>query len=128
MKNNKDYPESKLTEKIIGFAFDVFNDLKYGLKEKAYQKALEALLIENKINYQREKYGKIRYHGAIIGKYYLDFLIEGKVAVELKVRSEVYQKDIGQLLNYIKSEQIPVGLLIVMTKYRVEIKRLANTK
>lgn len=76
MKDNNIYPEFELTKKLIGFTFKIYNDLKYGLKEKAYQTAFEGLLVENKINYQREKYGKITYHGTTISKYYLDFSVE----------------------------------------------------
>lgn len=127
MQNAEKYPEYQLTEKIIGIAFKVFNDLRYGYKEKAYQKAFEALLKESKLSYKREKYGLLKYHRVILERYFLDFLVEEKVAVELKVKSDIYGKDVGQLLNYIKSENIPVGLLIVFTKDGVKIKRLANT-
>ena len=34
----------------------------------------------------------------------MDFVVEN-VAIEFKVRNEIYQKDISQLLNYIKSER-----------------------
>lgn len=126
--NNIEYPNSEETELIIGSCFEVYNSLGYGLKEKYYHNALKKCFEDKKIKYKSEKYGKIKYKNTVIGKYYLDFLVNNKIAVELKVRNEIYQKDINQLLNYIKSEKLPVGLLVVFSKEGVLIKRLANTK
>lgn len=121
------YLEIELTQQIIGIAFKVYNELGYGLQEKTYQNAMEALFVEQKIKYRKEQYGKILFHGRIIGRYYLDFLVSDKLAVELKVSNQIYQKDVNQLLNYIKSEKLPLGLLLVFSKEGTKIKRLANT-
>lgn len=61
-----------------------------------------------------------------MGRYFLDFLIDDKIAVEIKVRREIYEIDWIQLLNYLKANSLKVGLLIVFTKYGVKIKRVAN--
>lgn len=53
-------------------------------------------------------------------------MIDDKVAVELKVRREVYESDWIQLLNYLKAKDLRVGLLIVFTKQGVAVKRLVN--
>lgn len=124
----EEFAESELTEKIIGAAFKVFNDLGYGLREKVYQIALASLLQSSGLKCKREQYGTIKYNGTIIAKYFLDLLVEERVAVELKVRNDIYQKDINQLLDYIVSETIPVGLLLAFTTKGVKIKRLINSK
>ena len=124
--NSERYPEKELTGKIIGCAFEVFKQLGYGLPEKTYQKALAESLNENNIKYSREKYGTIKFNDVTVGKYFLDFLVKNKVAVELKVRNDIYETDTIQLLNYLKSENIIVGLLIVITKKGARVKRLIN--
>ncbi|TSC94444.1 MAG: hypothetical protein Athens101428_270 [Candidatus Berkelbacteria bacterium Athens1014_28] len=121
----KEYSKSELTSKLIRFAYDIYDELGYGLPEKVYQRSFGALLEKNKLKYSKEKYGKIIFEGKIVGRYYVDFVVE-KVAIEFKIRNEIYQKDINQLLNYIKSEQIPVGLIIAPGKEGIKIKRLAN--
>ncbi|OGD63953.1 hypothetical protein A2215_01270 [Candidatus Berkelbacteria bacterium RIFOXYA2_FULL_43_10] len=120
------YLHKELTHKIIGFSFEIFNKLGYGLPEKTYQKALEAKLVEDGIRFQREKYGKIRLDNVMVGRYFADFIIEEKLVVELKVRNEIYQGHIVQLVNYLKSENYSTGLLIVFSKDGVKIKRIAN--
>ena len=124
---NKDYPLSDLTEKIIKVAFDVFNEFGYGLPERIYQRAFAVELEKSNIEFKKERYGAIKYEGKVIGKYFLDFLVDGQVAVELKIRNELYQAHISQLLNYIKAENLPVGLLLAYSKDGVKVKRLANT-
>ncbi|MCX6810378.1 MAG: GxxExxY protein [Candidatus Berkelbacteria bacterium] len=57
--------------------------------EKGIQFAVE--FEKTKIGYKRECYGAIKYDGKIIGKYFLDFLVEDQIAVELKIRNEIYQ-------------------------------------
>ena len=115
-----------LTEKLIGFAFKIFKEIGYGHPEKVYQKCFESELASANLEYQREKYSKIMYDGEVVGKYFLDFLVDGKIAVEIKVRREIYENDWIQLLNYLKAKKLKVGLLLVFTKRKVIVKRLAN--
>lgn len=123
---NKKYPLSDLTENIIGCIFDVYNHIGYGLPEKVYQSSLAECFKEKKINFSREKYSFIKFGGKIVGKFFLDFIVENKVAVELKVRYEQRESDVNQLLNYLKTEKLKIGLLFVITPQGVKIKRLIN--
>jgi len=122
----EEYLFANLTEKIIGFAFKIFKEMGYGHPEKIYQKCFARELSQAKLKYQREKYSKIKYDGAVVGRYFLDFLIKDKIAVEIKVRREIYQNDWIQLLNYLKARNLKVGLLLVFTKDKVIVKRVIN--
>ena len=115
-----------ITEKIISAIYDVFHKLGFGHPEKFYHRALEKEFIKRDLKFVIECYGKILYDGEIIGRYYLDFLVEDKIAVELKVRRELYDTDWIQLLNYIKAKDLRVGILAVFTKIKPEIKRVVN--
>jgi GxxExxY protein len=115
-----------LTGTLIHLANQIFEDIGYGYREKIYQNAFEKTLIKNCIRYRREEYSKILYDGEVVGRFYLDFVIEDKIAVELKVRREVYESDWIQLLNYLKSKSLRVGLLLVFSKRGVVVKRLVN--
>jgi len=115
-----------LTERIIAACFKIYNQMGYGYPEKIYQKSLEIEFQSQKIEYKREVYSRILYDGKIAGKFFLDFLVDDKVALEMKVRRNMYESDWIQLLNYIKANNIRVGILAVFTKYKVEIKRIIN--
>lgn len=128
MTTNKhnEYPLSELTEIIIGCVFEVYNSIGYGLPERVYQSALAESFVKNKINFSREKYSYVKFGGKIVGKFFLDFLVDDEVAVELKVRHEQYKSDVKQLLGYLKVEKLKIGLLLVITPQGVKIKRLIN--
>jgi GxxExxY protein len=122
----KQYRHSNLTGQLISFAYHIYDELGYGLPERVYQKSFQALLVKNNLEYAKEKYGKIIFDDVLVGRYFIDFLVEKKVAVEFKVRSEIYQKDISQLFNYLKVENIKTGLIIAFSKEGIKLKRLAN--
>jgi len=121
-----DYPYSELTKQIIGCLFSAFKDLGYGYQEKYYQRAFAVELREANLSFEKEKKKTIQTHNVIIGRYFVDFLIDKKVAVEMKVAENFYPNQINQLLAYMKSMKIKVGLLAIVTTKGVRIKRLIN--
>ena len=124
-KDNKIFPHKELTEKIIGFTFDIFKQIGGKHPEKFYQNALENKLKDNHIKYQRENYCKLEVDGKRIGYIRMDFLIESKVVVELKVREELYKRDIAQILSYMRLKNIDTGLILLFTSNGVKPKRFA---
>jgi len=123
---DKDFLYGQLTRQIIDIANAVYEELHYGHPEKVYQKAFEYELEKLDFKFKRESYSKIQYDGKVVGRYFLDFLIDNKIAVEIKVRREIYESDWIQLLNYLKANGLKVGLLIIFMKYGVKIKRVVN--
>ncbi len=121
--NNK-YSESELTEKLIGISFEIYNKIGSRYPEKIYQNAFENKLQELGLKYDRELYCKLELDGKRIGFFKLDFLVEKRVIVELKVRNEIYKSDYGQLLTYMRINEIAVGLILVFAKEKVKVKRL----
>lgn len=115
-----------MTGRIIKCAFEVYNELSYGLPERIYQRAFEKSLAINNLSYQREVYGSITFKNQNIGRYYLDFLVENSVAVEMKVRNEIYQQDVIQLLNYLKAEKLTIGLIAAFAKKWSENKEIGK--
>ena len=73
---DEEFVHGNLTRKIIDTAYKIYESLGYGYPEKVYQRAFEKELAKAKITYQRESYSKILYDGEIVGRYYLDFLID----------------------------------------------------
>lgn len=118
------YP--KLSYQIIGFAYEVFNELGYGYREKYYQKAFEKLLINNKITYQKETPVKMYFQNEILSKQYLDFLIEDKIIIEIKVKDRFLKSNIQQIYSYLKTNDKKLGLLINFTHDGIKYKRILN--
>lgn len=118
------YPE--LSYQITGSLFDVYNQIGYGHKEVVYQRALASEFSKRKIIYSEQLLSKIDYKGTEVGKYYFDFLVDGRVVVELKVRDFFSKKDIEQLYSYLKSKNLKLGIIAHFTKSGVRHKRIVN--
>ncbi len=118
-----DFKYEKITEAIIGSAFEVHKILGYGFLEKVYQKALQVELINREFSAELEYPLKVKYKETIVGEYQADLLVNEKVLVELKVAKEYNPKDEPQLLNELKATGIKVGLLINFGKQKVQFKR-----
>lgn len=123
---NPRYPESELTAKLIGLAYEVFNRLGYGYHEKYYQRAYAQLLTENKLPFLQEQKVVIEFENRKIGRYFIDFVVKNKVVIEFKVANGAYPQHVRQILAYLKTTGLKIGLLIVMTKHGVKIKRIIN--
>ncbi len=128
MQEDKEIIYSELSYKIIGIAFKVFNSLQYGHQEKYYQRAFESELNKEKIKYEKEKEVALNYNGSKIGKYYLDFLIDDKIIIELKVLSVYRYKNIRQVLEYLKETNKKLAILIYFTQEGVKYRRVINPK
>jgi len=80
-----DFPHKDLTHKIIGACFKIYNQLGPGYQEKHYQRALEIEVRDNlKLPYGREKEINLIFEGKTFGKYFVDFIFNNKVPVEIK--------------------------------------------
>ena len=118
------YPE--LSYQIIGAVFEVFNDLGFGYQEKIYQKALEKAFSEMGINYIPQSPYQVCYKGEIVGRYFVDFIIENKIVIEIKQGNYFSKRYFNQVLAYLKVSKLKLGLLINFTSSGVKFKRLLN--
>ena len=114
----------EITEKIIGAAFEVHRELGYGFLERVYQRALQVELLRAGVSAEIEKRVQVKYKGGVVGEYDADLIVDGCVAVELKVTPQYDKRDEAQLLNELKATGIKVGLLINFGRAKVEYKRL----
>jgi GxxExxY protein len=103
---------SDLTGKILGAFFQVHKDMGFGFSEKVYEAALEVLLNEIGLIPARQQEVKVYYHGEVIGEYKADMIVNDVVLLELKSVEKLIDAHDAQMLNYLKSTEIEVGLLL----------------
>ncbi len=99
------------TEKIIGAAFEVHQQLGYGFLERVYQPALQVELLRRGATAELEKRIQVLYKGVVVGDYEADLVVDGCVLVEVKIASEYDKRDEAQLLNELKATGMKVGLV-----------------
>jgi GxxExxY protein len=74
----------ELTHKIIGCAYNVFNQLGFGFLESIYQKAMIIELKKHNFEVEPEKPIKVYYDNQVVGDFSVDLFIENTIVVELK--------------------------------------------
>ena len=114
----------EVTQKIIGSAFEVHQQLGYGFFERVYQRALQVELVRRGCSPEIERRIQVLYKGAIAGEYDADLLVDGCVVVEIEIAPEYDKRDEAQLLNELKASGIKVGLLLNFGRRKLEHKRL----
>lgn len=115
-----------ITEKIIGASYEVHNFLGNGFQEVIYQRALAYEMRKKGLEFAREIEQPIFYKELEepIGTRRADFMVEGKVLVELKAIIALEDVHTAQLLNYLRAYKIEVGLLINFGSKSLTFKRL----
>lgn len=115
-----------LTEVIIGSAYEVHNVLGSGFLEKVYENALHHELVRKGLKVQQQVPLTVNYKDKIVGEYFADLLVEDTVVCELKAVALLTKQHEVQLVNYLTTTGIDVGLLInfsggvaVKRKYRL---------
>ena len=90
-----------------------------------YQRALALEMARAGLTFAREIEQDIFYKESPepIGTRRADFVVEGKVLVELKAISKLEDVHIAQLLNYLRAYRLEVGLLINFGSKSMEFKR-----
>ncbi len=109
---NDNYIHSDLTEKIIGCAYDVYNQMGFGFLEKVYENAMMIKLKEKGLSAFQQSPVNVYFEEKIVGEYFADVIVDKKVIVELKAISKLSKSHEVQLVNYLKATGIKVGLLI----------------
>jgi GxxExxY protein len=117
---------NNLTHQIIGCAMQVHRVLGNGFQEVIYQRALAIEMRYAGIAFEREKEMQIYYRDEDIGTRRVDFLVEGKVMVELKAIEKLEDVHKAQAINYCEAYNIADGLLINFGGKSLEFKRVYN--
>lgn len=122
----KDILHPELSYKVIGAAFSVYNKLGWGHRENIYQGALEVAFKELKLGFEREKFVAVTYNSKIVGREFLDFVVDEKIVVELKVMPKLGYIHINQVMSYLKATNLNLALLIYFLKDGVRYRRIVN--
>jgi len=96
------------------------------MNEKFYQKIFAKELESENLNFDKEKLIKINYQGEEVGRYFLDFIVDNKIVVELKVRPRFGYVHVKQVMDYLKTTGYKLAILIYFTRDGVKYRRVIN--
>jgi GxxExxY protein len=120
--NRDDFKHGDLTERIIGCCYNVYNKLGFGYLESVYEKSLMIEFRKANLFAEFQKPVTVFYDGYVVGQFYTDVLVDGKIVIELKSVRQLLRIHEVQLVNYLVSTGKDVGILINFGE-KVEVKR-----
>ncbi len=118
----------ELNYEVVGALFEVYNFLGSGYQEKYYQKALSSEFKKRGIEIKEQLPIKLYFREQYLGVYYVDFLIEDKIVLEIKNSSKFYSRDIKQVLGYLNAKNLDLGILACFSKNGLVYKRILKGK
>src|SRR4051812_22977239 len=106
------YLHADLTRQIIGAYYRVYDSLGFGYLESVYKRALTIELRKRGLQVDCEVPVNVWYDGQQVGHFRVDLLVEGAVLIECKSSRALAETDREQLLNYLRSTNLEVGLIL----------------
>lgn len=111
--------------KLIGLSIEVHNNLGKGFLEIVYKDALEYEFRKNNVPFEREKEYEVNYKDIILPhKFYADFVVFGKIILEVKGMAGIAEEHIAQTLNYLKVSGLKLGLIVNFGELSLQYKRV----
>ena len=94
-------------------AFEVYNELGYGMAEEIYQQSIEIELAIRGYPFLSQAEIEVYYKKHVLkAKYRPDLVVFGEIVVELKATKEICSDHEAQLFNYMRISKKRVGYLI----------------
>ena len=101
----------------------------HGHLEKVYENALAHRLRKAGLEVAQQHPVKVYDEdGTVIGDYYADLVVDGRLIVELKAVRALADEHTAQILGYLKSARIEDGLLINFGSYKFQIQKYVMSR
>jgi GxxExxY protein len=127
-KAGKILRDSEITDQIIAAAIRLHRDLGPGFLESVYEEALAVEFALSGIQFIRQHPVPLFYHDHQIGEHRLDFLVDGKIVVELKAISDLQDIHFAIGRSYLKATNLQDGLLFNFATAPLTIKRFCRER
>jgi len=113
-----------LCDRIREISLALHGYLRHGHLEKVYENGLVHRLRKEGIRVeQQHPLAVCDEDGAVLGEYYADLFVEGKLIVELKACQTLVNEHTAQILGYLRASRLEHGLLINFGAPRLEIRK-----
>jgi GxxExxY protein len=122
----KEIIHEELIGKIIGAAMDVLNELRPGLDEKLYERAMVIELARRGHTVESQRQFPVLYHKEVIGHLCPDLIGDQTVVVDLKVVSAFNEAHIAQMVGYLAITGLELALLLNFRSARLDWKRIVR--
>ena len=118
-----------LSNRVIGAALRVHDELGPGMLESAYEACLSYELLDQGLAVERQKPVPVIYRGNRLDcGYRIDLLVEERLIVEVKAIERIEKVHCAQLRSHLRFSKLKLGLLINFNvrSLRDGLKRIVN--
>lgn len=126
MQTNKKLIYPELSYKLMGVLFKVQSKLGPRYQEKYYQRAIAIELGNQGILFERERLVPLNYEKEKIGKYFIDFVIDNKIALEIKSVDYFHRDFTSQVLAYLHAANLKLGIIANFNSEKLCYRRIVN--
>jgi len=127
MNTDKEEPLYKVeSQEIVGSAMEVLNEVGHGFHEKPYENALVIEFRLRGIPCVQQRQFDIHYKGEKVGDYIPDLIAYEKIVVDTKVTEKITDREIGQMMNYLKITGLRLGYVLNFKHAKLEWKRVVR--
>jgi GxxExxY protein len=127
-KAGKNLRNAEITQQIIAAAVRGHRELGPGFLESIYEETLAVEFALSGIQSIRQHSIPLFYRDHQIGERHLDFLVEGKIIVELKAITELEDIHFAIGRSYLKATNLDDGLLLNFATIPLTIKRFCRER
>src|SRR6267154_5193858 len=118
----------ELSGKIIGAAMEILNQLKPGLDEKLYERAMMMELKRRGHVVAVQNSFPVFYHCELIGNLVPDLIVDNAVIVDPKVVACFTGTPVAQMIGYLNITGLDLAILINFKNARLEWKRVLRSQ
>ena len=112
------------SQEIVGSAMEVLNGIGHGFHEKPYENALVIEFNLRGIPCRQQQQYDIIYKAEKVGDYVPDLIAYEKIIVDTKVIEKITDREVGQMMNYLKVTGLRLGYILNFKHARLEWKRV----
>jgi GxxExxY protein len=116
----------ELSGAIIGAAMEVLNELKPGLDEKLYERALTIELSRRGHSVSVQSSFPVYYRAELIGNLIPDLIVDNLVIIDPKVVSMFTETHVAQMIGYLNISGLQLALLLNFKNARLDWKRVVR--
>jgi GxxExxY protein len=112
MTIDSNYKHSELTDTVIGVFYEVYNELGFGFLESVYRNSLRHALLDKGLSVEQEVAVSVFFRGHNVGDFRADLVVNGTILLELKTAEQIVAAHESQVLNYLRSTALELGLIL----------------
>src|ERR1700730_14976591 len=116
----------ELSGAIIGIAMEILNELKPGLDESLYERAMGIELRRRGHLVEGQHPFPVFYRGELIGTLIPDLIVDSSIIVDPKVVSAFSETHVAQMLGYLNITGMKLALLLNFKNARLDWKRVVR--